>query len=103
MSRLMTPSEEEALKKRKEKFRLAQSKTVEGGIECSFQARFPRLEPAFWNTFYEACSLGENWRAHKSLLISHSLPQTINSKDEFVREISYWSNCESYTCRAKLC
>ncbi|OQS06835.1 kinesin [Thraustotheca clavata] len=75
--------EEKALQLRKEKFRVAQGKTVEGGIENSFQARFPALDSSFWKVFYEACASGRQWVNQRSLLISYSLPQTINSKDIF--------------------
>ncbi|EQC33306.1 hypothetical protein SDRG_09285, partial [Saprolegnia diclina VS20] len=76
-------SEDEALLLRKEKFRLAQSKTVEGGIESSFESRFSQLEAPFWKAFYAACAAGAEWVNYRSLLISYSLPQTINSTDAY--------------------
>ncbi|OQR96249.1 hypothetical protein ACHHYP_16590 [Achlya hypogyna] len=75
--------DEAALQQRKERFRLAQSRSVEGGIESSFESRFQALEKTFWRAFHDACAAGPQWVNHRALLISHSLPQTVNSKDAY--------------------
>ncbi|RHY06694.1 hypothetical protein DYB25_000088 [Aphanomyces astaci] len=77
-------TEAEALAARKRRFRAAQSLTVDGGIESSFVSRFPAIDERFWAPFYEACAAGPNWVGQRPLMISYSLPQTINSKDTFV-------------------
>ncbi|ETV89186.1 hypothetical protein, variant [Aphanomyces astaci] len=76
-------TEAEALAARKRRFRAAQSLTVDGGIESSFVSRFPAIDERFWAPFYEACAAGPNWVGQRPLMISYSLPQTINSKDTF--------------------
>ncbi|KAF0692966.1 Aste57867_16012 [Aphanomyces stellatus] len=76
--------EAEAFEKRKQKFRAAHSLTVEGGIESTFRARFPAVDERFWTPFFDACAAGpDKWTAHRPLLISYSLPQTVNSKDTY--------------------
>ncbi|KAH9093240.1 hypothetical protein Ae201684P_008899 [Aphanomyces euteiches] len=77
-------AETEAFEKRKQRFRAVQNLTVEGGIENTFRSRFPAVDSKFWSVFYEACAAGEKWTAHRHLLISYSLPQTINSEDNYV-------------------
>ncbi|ETW08724.1 hypothetical protein H310_01248 [Aphanomyces invadans] len=76
-------AEDAALAARKRRFRAAQSMTVDGGIESSFVSRFGAIDERFWAPFYDACAAGPKWVAHRPLMISYSLPQTVNAKDTF--------------------
>lgn len=62
-----------------------QEQAIEASFESQFGAQIP--EPRFWRAFEQACCAvydGQPWHMPRQLMLSNSLPQQINAKDERV-------------------
>ncbi|GLD98220.1 hypothetical protein PINS_up006917 [Pythium insidiosum] len=88
----MRPEEREAIEARRR--RLVGSELTTGPpsecVEATFPTRFRRFfrEPSFWDAFqtaWQAAANGAPWHQARQLMLSFSLPQEINAKDELVR------------------